>query len=452
MAGAAQGTQPIPSTTRWARNGEASIAYRTIGDGPVDLIFLSGLISHVEALLEEPGVMRFFTRLAQTARVVLMDRRGSGLSDPHHGAFTDELDVGDVQAVLDELGTDRAVLLGYTGGASQALAFAALHPERTLALMLYAPVVRNVRDDEVDWTSTEEERAERVAVMVSEWGTGANIARIAPTVAEDTRMRDWLARLERQSMTPSSLERMSRMLAEVDVRVHLPQIRVPTLVLHRTDDVMIDVRHSRYLAGRIAGAKLVELPGVDNLPMVGDAEALLGEIEAFLTGGRRGGGLQRELLTVLFTDIVDATQRAAVLGDARWRDLLAAHDAAVRATLASFGGDEVKTIGDAFLATFDGPPSQAVRCASTIVETLTGLGLTLRVGMHTGECERIGGDVGGMAVHVAARVGAMAGPGEVLVSGTTYGTVVGSGLTFADRGRHPLKGVPGEWPIFALRR
>jgi class 3 adenylate cyclase len=452
MAAAAQGTQPVPSTTRWARNGEASIAYRTIGDGPVDLIFLSGLISHVEALLEEPGVMRFFGRLAQTARVVLMDRRGSGLSDPHHGAFTDELDVGDVQAVLDELGTDRAVLMGYTGGASQALAFAALHPERTLALMLYAPVVRNVRDDEVDWTSTEEERAERVAVMVSEWGTGANIARIAPTVAEDTRMRDWLARLERQSMTPSSLERMSRMLAEVDVRVHLPRIRVPTLVLHRTHDAMIDVRHSRYLAGRIAGAKLVELPGIDNLPMVGDAEALLGEIEAFLTGGRRGGGLQRELLTVLFTDIVDATQRAAVLGDARWRDLLAAHDAAVRATLASFGGEEVKTIGDAFLATFDGPPSQAVRCASTIVETLTGLGLTLRVGMHTGECERIGGDVGGMAVHVAARVGAMAGPGEVLVSGTTYGTVVGSGLAFADRGRHPLKGVPGEWPIFALRR
>lgn len=448
----ARATQPVPSTTRWARNGEASIAYRTIGEGPVDLVFLSGLISHVEALLEEPGVLRFFGRLAQTARVVLMDRRGSGLSDPHAGPFTDELDVGDVQAVLDELGTERAVLMGYTGGASQALAFAAMHPERTLALLLYAPVVRNVRDAEVDWTSSEEERAVLVDTLVAEWGTGANIARIAPTVAEDERMRAWLARLERQSMTPSGMERMSRVLAEADVRVHLPRIRVPTLLLHRTDDVMIDVRHSRYLVARIAGAKLVELPGVDNLPMIGDAEALLGEIEAFLTGGRRGGGLQRELLTVLFTDIVEATTRAASLGDARWRDLLAAHDAAVRATLASFGGEEVKTIGDAFLATFAGPPSQAVRCAAAIVDALHGLGLTLRVGMHTGECERIGGDVGGMAVHIAARVGAMAGAGEVLVSGTTFGTVVGSGLDFEDRGSHPLKGIPGQWPIFALRR
>lgn len=396
--------------------------------------------------------MRFFGRLAQTARVVLMDRRGSGLSDPHHGAFTDELDVGDVQAVLDALGTERAVLMGYTGGASQALAFAAAHPERTLALLLYAPIVRNVRDEEVDWTSTEQERAARVAVLVEEWGTGANLVRLAPSVADDERMRSWLARLERQSMTPSGMERMSAALAEVDVRVHLPFIRVPTLVLHRTDDAMIDVRHSRYLADRIAGARLVELPGVDNLPMAGDAEALLGEIEAFLTGGRRGGGLQRELLTVLFTDIVDATTRAASLGDARWRDLLAAHDAAVRATLASFGGEEVKTIGDAFLATFAGPPSQAVRCAAAIVDKLLGLGLTLRVGMHTGECERIGGDVGGMAVHVAARVGAMAAPGEVLVSGTTYGTVVGSGLDFDYRGDHALKGVPAQWPIFALNR
>ncbi|MCW3041777.1 MAG: adenylate/guanylate cyclase protein [Solirubrobacterales bacterium] len=449
-----RGTQPVPSTTRWARNGGTSIAYRTIGEGPVELVFLSGLISHVEALLEEPGVMRFFGRLAQTARVVLMDGRGSGLSDPHVGELSDDEDVGDVQAVLDALGTDRAVLMGYTGGASQALAFAAAHPERTLALLLYAPVVRNLpgEDGEIAWAGTQEERARRVALLVAEWGTGANLARIAPTVADDERMRSWLARLERQSMTPSGMERMSAALAQVDVRPHLPLIRVPTLVLHRTEDQLIDVRHSRYLAERIAGARLVELPGIDNLPMVGDAEALLGEIEAFLTGGRRGGGLQRELLTVLFTDIVDATTRAATLGDARWRDLLAAHDAAVRATLASFGGEEVKTIGDAFLATFAGPPSQAVRCAAAIVDTLHGLGLTLRVGMHTGECERIGGDVGGMAVHVAARVGSTAGPGEILVSGTTYGTVVGSGLDFADRGMHALKGVPGAWPIFALRR
>jgi class 3 adenylate cyclase len=442
--------QPTASTTRWARNGDTSIAYRTIGEGTVDLVFLPGLISHVEALLEEPGALRFFTRLAQTARVVLVDRRGSGLSDPHHGDFTDDLDVADLEAVLDALGTERAVLMGYTGGASQALAFAAMHPERSLALILYAPVVRNLRDEEVEWASSEEERAVRVALLVAEWGTGSNLARIAPSVAEDERMRAWLARLERQSMTPSGLERMSAALATVDVRPHLGRIRVPTLIMHRTRDVLIDVRHSRYLAERIAGARLVELAGVDNLPMVGDAEAILGEIEAFLTGGRRGGGLQRELLTVLFTDIVDATGRAAAIGDARWRDLLAAHDAAIRATLASFGGEEVKTIGDAFLATFAGPPSQAVRCAAAILEAVEPLGLTVRIGMHTGECERIGGDVGGMAVHIAARVGAMAKGGEVLMSGTTFGTVVGSGLSFSDRGHHRLKGIPGEWPIFVL--
>lgn len=451
MSTAHRGTLPVAGTTRWARNGDTSIAYRTIGEGPVDLIFLSGLISHVEALLEDPAVVRFFGRLAQTARVILMDRRGSGLSDPHYGDFTDDLDVGDVEAVLDALGTDRAVLMGYTGGASQALAFAAHHPERTLALMLYAPVVRNIRDEEVDWTSTEEERAARVAMMVQEWGTGVNIARIAPTVADDSRLQAWLAKLERQSMTPSGLERMSAALARVDVREHLTRIRVPTLVMHRTEDQLIDVRHSRYVAAKIAGAKLVELPGIDNLPMVGETEPLLGEIEAFLTGGRRGGGLQRQLLTVLFTDIVDATTRAAVLGDDRWRDLLAAHDNAVRATLAAFGGEEVKTIGDAFLATFPGLPSQAVRCASAIVDTLDGLGLTLRAGLHTGECELIGGDVGGMAIHIAARIGALAGPGEILASGTTFGTVVGGGLSWEDRGAQALKGVPGMWPIFALK-
>jgi class 3 adenylate cyclase len=374
------------------------------------------------------------------------------MSDPHYGAFDDRVDVEDVEAVLDALGTDRAVLMGYTGGASQALAFASLRPQRTLALMLYAPIVRNVRDEEIDWTSTEAERTAAVGVLASEWGTGANLRRLAPTVGEDERMRAWLARLERQSMTPSSMQRMSIAMADVDVRPHLSRIRVPTLVLHRTEDVMIDVRHSRYLADRIAGARLVELPGRDNLPMVGDTESLLGEIEVFLTGGRRGGGLQRELLTVLFTDIVDATTRASEIGDARWRDLLAAHDEAVRGALASFGGEEVKTIGDAFLATFDGPPSQAVRCAGAIMDATRPLGLQLRIGMHTGECERIGGDVGGMAVHMAARVGAMAKGGEILASGTTYGTVVGSGLEFDDHGRHELKGVPGVWPIFRFRR
>jgi class 3 adenylate cyclase len=441
----------VPSTTLWARNGDTSIAYRTLGDGPMDLVFLGGPIGHVEVMLEEPGVLRFFSRLAQTVRVVLMDRRGSGLSDPIVGErLTEAGEVGDVEAVLDALGTERAVLLGYTAGGAQAMAFAARRPERTLALVLYATIVRNVRDDAIDWASTEEERAARVAVLSSEWGTGANLARLAPSAADDVRMRAWMARLERQAMTPSGLERSSRLLAGLDARVHLSHIRVPTLVLHRTDDSLIDVRHSRYVAEHLPGARLVELPGADNLPMVGDIEALLGEIEVFLTGGRRGGGLQRELLTVLFTDIVDATTRAAELGDGRWRDLLSAHDTTIRGLLERFGGQEIKTIGDAFLATFDGPPSQAVRCASAIVGAMVALGLEVRAGLHTGECEHIGDDVGGMAVHIAARVSALAQARQVLVSGTVYGTVVGSGLEFHDRGMHPLKGVPGLWPLFEL--
>lgn len=444
-------TAPVPTTTRWARNAGTSIAYRTLGDGPVDLVFLGGPIAHVEVMLEEPSVLRFFTRLAQTVRVILMDRRGSGLSDPIvSGELSEDDEIGDVEAVLDALGVERTVLLGYTAGGAQALAFAARRPERTLALMLYATIVRNIRDEAIGWASTEEERAARVAALSAEWGTGANVARLAPSVAGNARMQEWMARMERQSMTPSGFERTARLLATLDVRPHLPKIRVPTLVLHRTDDNLIDVRHSRYLADHLPGARYVELPGVDNLPMVGDIEALLGEVEVFLTGGRRGGGLQRELLTVLFTDIVDATGRASRLGDGPWRDLLAAHDTTVRQMLDRFGGTEIKTIGDAFLATFAGPPSQAVRCASAIVAAMEALGLPVRAGLHTGECEHIGGDVGGMAVHIAARVSALAGPMETLVSGTVFGTVVGSGLDFEDRGSHPLKGVPGLWPLFRL--
>lgn len=445
-------TSPV-GTTGWARNGETSIAYRTVGAGAVDLVFLGGTISHVEAVLEEPGVLRFFSRLGQTARVVLVDRRGSGLSDAIGAdGLTEDGEVADVEAVLDALGVERAVLMGYTNGGAQAMAFAARRPERTLALVLYAPLVRNLRDEAIDWAATEDERAARLAVQAARWGTGENLVSLAPSVADDMRMQSWLARLERQAMTPSGLERSARLLADMDVRHHLPHIRVPALVLHRTGDTLIDVRHSRYVAERLPAARLVELPGVDNLPMVGDSEALLGEIEAFLTGGRRGGEVQRELLTVLFTDIVDATGRAARLGDGRWRDELSAHDTAIRRVLEDYGGREVKTIGDAFLATFTGPPSQAVRCARAIVDTLAALGLEVRAGLHTGECERIGGDVGGMAVHIAARVSALADGGQVLVSGTVYGTVVGSGLSFEDLGMHPLKGVPGQWPLFRLAR
>ncbi|MBI5104276.1 MAG: alpha/beta fold hydrolase [Solirubrobacterales bacterium] len=439
------------SRTRWARSGDANIAYRVLGDGPMDLLFLGGFISHIEVLLEEPGLRRWWDRLGEMTRVILMDRRGSGLSDPLDGPYALADEVRDVEAVLDAVGTERAVLQSYGAGGPLAIEFAARHPERVLALVLYASIVASIRDHEVVWAEDPEERQERFERLIDEWGTGANLHAMAPSAADDERIREWLGRLERQSMTPRGVRLLSENLASVDVRAHLPNLRVPTLVLHRTGDRLIDVRHSRYLAEHVPGARLVELPGEDSLPMVGDMDALLGEIEEFLTGSRRRrGGMQRKLLTILFTDVVDATGHAARLGDGRWRDLLAAHDAAVRREVERFGGREVKTVGDGFLAAFDGPPSEALRCARGVVTATGAIGLRVRAGLHTGECELMGDDVGGMAVHIAARVCDLAGPGEVVTSGTVYGTVVGSGLEFEFRGGHALRGVPGRWPIFRL--
>ncbi len=435
---------------RYARTGDATLAYRVLGgDAPIDLVFLSGLLSHVEVVLDDPGLARFFDRITSFARVILMDRRGLGLSDPLPDDFTLEEEAGDIAAVLDAIGSERAVIQGYTGGAQLAAQFAYMYPERCRALIFYAPVVRTMAAPGYEWASDPVEREERFGAMSDAWGTGSNLHVVAPSLADQENVRSWLGRLERLSLSPGALRRMLSYSEGLDVRDLLPEINVPSLVLHRSDDGLIDVRHSRYLAANLPGARLVELPGDDNLPSAGDSEALVGEMEEFLTGGR-SGGVQRAMLTVLFTDIVDSTGHAARLGDARWRDLLSSQERAVREVLARFGGTEVKTIGDAFLVIFDGPPSSALRCARAVVEAVRPLGVELHVGLHTGECEIVGDDVGGMAVHIAARVAALAEPGEILASGTAYGTVVGSGLDFTFRGDHVLKGVPGKWPVFAL--
>jgi class 3 adenylate cyclase len=273
---------------------------------------------------------------------------------------------------------------------------------------------------------------------------------MAPSMADDPTLKSWFARLQRLAASPGNARQLLSAAAELDVRELLPQIRVPTLVMHRAQDTAWDPRHSRYIAERIPGARYVELEGTDSLPFLGDSDAIIEEIEEFLTGGRAGGERTRALLTVMFTDIVDATARAAELGDARWRDLLARHDEKLRKELLRFDGREVKATGDGFLATFAGPPSRALRCALAITESARELGIEVRVGIHTGECELIGDDVGGMAVHIASRVSGLAGPGEVLASGTVFGTVVGGPFTFEERGFHALKGVPGRWPLFAL--
>jgi class 3 adenylate cyclase/alpha-beta hydrolase superfamily lysophospholipase len=435
--------------THYARNADASIAWTAVGDAPTDLLFIPGFVSHVEHLWEQPGLAGFFERLTAFARVLVMDRRGCGLSDARNEALSLDDEVGDVLAVLDAAGSERAVVMGYTTGGPLAITTAALAPERVQAMVLYASMARALADDDVDWTYGEVERREVWARLAEVWGTGTNLEQIAPSRADDPRMRAWMARMERLSSSPGELVRLMEYVGDHDVSHLLGELRVPTLILHRTGDRLIDVRHSRYLAERIPGARYVELEGVDNLPGAVDSSDILGEIEEFLTGGR-SRTVARELLTVVLSDIADSTGHAARLGDAPWRELLAAHGVAVRREIDRFGGREVKTIGDAFLITFEGAPSHAVRCAQAIVNAVRALGLEVRVGLHTGECEVIGDDVGGMAVHIAARVAALAHPGEVLASGTTYGTVVGAGLRFEERGMQALKGVPGRWPLFAL--
>jgi class 3 adenylate cyclase/pimeloyl-ACP methyl ester carboxylesterase len=440
-------------TTRYARSGDATIAYQVAGEGALDLLFLPGWISQIEQLWDASAMRRFLERLAVFNRLILFDRRGSGLSDSGDGSHTLEQEACDALAVLDAVGSERAALFTYGLGGPVGVLLAADHPERVGALIMYASIARTSWAADYDWTMTRADRAKWTEQTVAAWGEpgGPGLAIMAPSMSEDPALATWFARLQRLAASPSQAHILLNAAADLDVREVLPRVRVPTLVMHRSGDIAWDPRHSRYLAEHIAGARHVELEGVDSLPFIGDSDAIVEEIEEFLTGARNRGGPARGLLTVMFTDIVEATARAARLGDGRWRDLLAEHDTRVRAQLARFGGHEVKTVGDGFLVTFEGPPSRALRCALAITAAAGDLGVEIRIGVHTGECELIGEDVGGMAVHIASRVGALAGSGEVLVSGTVFGTVVGGPFAFEDRGFHELKGVPGRWPLFALR-
>jgi class 3 adenylate cyclase len=438
--------------TRYARSGEASIAYQVVGNGNLDLLFMPGWISQVEQLWELPALRRLLERLTIFGRLILFDRRGTGLSDSVGGPHMLEQEADDALAVLDAACSERAALFTYGLGGPVGAKLAAERPQRVGALIMYASVARTVWAHDYQWAMTSEERAEWTERSIASWGEvdGPGLPVLAPSMGDDPALATWFARLQRLAASPSEARTLLNAAAELDVRELLPLISVPTLVMHRADDTAWDPRHSRYLAEHIPTARYLELDGGDSLPFVGDSDAIVEEIEEFLTGGRRGGEHARALLTVMFTDIVDSTARAAEVGDGRWRDLLARHDEEVRKELHRFGGREVKTVGDGFLATFDRLPSRALRCALAITESARELGIEVRVGVHTGECELIGEDVGGMAVHIASRVSALAAPGEVLVSGTVFGTVVGGPFSFEDRGFHELKGVPGRWPLFAL--
>ncbi len=438
--------------TRYARSADASIAYQVVGDGPLDLLFLTGWVTQLEQLWEAPANRRFLERLTTFGRLILFDSRGTGLSERVLESYTVEQEARDALAVLDAAGSERAALITYAQGGLVGALLAAEHAERVGALIMYASIARTSWAPDYDWAMTREEREALSERNVATWGEANSEAMSAwaPSMAGDPALVAWFARMQRLAASPNEARIIANASIDLDVRDVLPRIRVPTLVMHRPKEHVWDVRHSHYLAEHIPGARYVELEGEDSFPFVGDSDTIVEEIEEFLTGVRSGGEFARALLTVLFTDIVDATARAAKLGDGRWRDLLAQHDERVRAELARFGGREVKTVGDGFLATFDGPPSRALRCALAITRGARELDMEVRVGMHTGECELIGEDVGGMAVHIASRVSGLAAPGEVLVSGTVFGTVVGGPFTFVDRGLHELKGVPGRWPLFAL--
>jgi len=437
--------------TRYAQSGDVNIAYQVVGRGPRDLVFVPGWVSNVELFWEEPTMVRFIERLASFSRLILFDKRGTGLSDRVVDIPDLETRMDDLRAVMDAAGSARAALLGVSEGGPMSVLFAATYPERTAAMIMIAGFPRRTWAPDYPWGPKAEEFESFVEKAVSEWGGTAQLDVRAPSLAHDARFCEWYSRLLRMSASPGAVRALMKMNAEIDVRHVLPAVRVPTLILHRTGDRLINVEHSRYTSQRIPGATYIELPGNDHIPWVGDADAVLDEIEEFLTGVRQGVEADRVLATVLFTDIVDATRRAAELGDRRWRDVLQAHHATVRGEFGRFRGREIDTAGDGFLASFDGP-ARAVRAGCSIAESVRRLGLEIRAGVHTGECEVIGDKLGGIAVHIGARVAALAQGGEVLVSSTVKDLVAGSGLRFEDRGVHALKGVPGEWHLFAVDR
>jgi class 3 adenylate cyclase len=437
------------SKTRYARSGDARIAYQVIGDGPFDLIVVPGFVSNVEYLWEIPGVSAIFERFASYARLITWDKRGTGLSDPVLRLPPLEERMDDMLAVLDAAGSEQAALFGVSEGGPLSILFAATHPQRASALVMYGAAPRMAWAPDYTWGMPPELYNDAMKEAVLEgWGDGVLLELFAPSYAEDERMREVWGTFQRTGASPSMGLATLQALLEIDVRDILPSVRVPTLLIHRAGDRAVPARSSRFMSEHIPNAKYVELEGGDHLWFAGDVNAIFDEVEEFLTGVRRNVVKDRMLATVLFTDIVDSTRKVAELGDHRWRELLTEHDALVRRELERFRGRELKTIGDGFLATFDGP-ARAVTCAAAIRDRAHGLGITVRAGVHTGECELIGEDIAGVAVNIAARISALASPDEVLVSRTVTDLVYGSGIEFDDRGLAELKGVPDAWHLFA---
>lgn len=437
--------------TRYAKSGDLHIAYQLVGEGP-PLVVSDQWFSNVDAQWDFPPMRRLLRRLASFARIVLFDKRGMGLSDPVPMRAAPSLEewMDDLRAVLDDAGIDQTAILCGVGATYMGVLFAATYPERVRSLVIVNGYARMARTTDYEWGRSSEEIGEYVENVKRDWGKPGTMDLLAPSAAEDEEVRRAFARFERQWASPGAYAAFTTVREGNDVRHVLPAIRVPTLVIHRSGSRFAPLDGGRYIADQIPGARFVEVPGIDTYLWAGDIEPIVGEVEEFLTGSRHVPEMDRVLATVMFTDIVGSTKRAADIGDAAWKELLAQHDEFVRGELKRFRGNEVDTAGDGFLATFDGP-ARAVRAAEAIRDVVRGLGLEIRTGLHTGEVELAGDRVRGIAVHIGARVAATAAPGEVLVSSTVKDLVAGSGIEFDDRGSHSLKGVPGEWRLFAVQ-
>jgi class 3 adenylate cyclase/esterase/lipase len=434
--------QPV---TRYAKSGDVHVAYQVFGEGLIDLVIAPPFISNIEVWWDEPECARWLLRLASYARVLIFDKRGTGMSDRVNELPGLDQRIDDVRAVIDAAGMDRPALFGLSEGGSLAALFAATYPNRCRALVLYGAFAHFS-----SWFPTQEALEGLFRYIEQAWGSGGSVAFFAPSRQNEPAFQNWWGRCERLGASPASVTALMRMNSQIDISNIVQTIHVPTLVLHRTNDVGINVSGGRFLAATIPGARYVEVPGVDHMPFVGESAAEISDaIEEFLTGSKASIVTDRVLATVLFTDIVGSTEKAVALGDRRWHDLLENHHATIRRNIARFRGRETTTTGDGFLITFDGP-ARGVRCACAIAEEVRPLGIEIRAGLHTGECEEMGDNIGGIAVHIGARVAALADPGEVLVSSTVKDLVAGSGLRFDDRGIQSLRGVPGEWRIFAV--
>jgi len=434
---------------RYADSGGVEIAYQVLGDGPLDLVWVAGAVTHLGVLWEHPGYRRFCEQLASFSRLILFDKRGMGLSERSRiGTLEERMD--DVRAVMDAAGSERAALIGVSEGGPMSMLFAATYPERTRALLLIGAEVKEEKTDDWPWgEATTEEFESWMASVGERWGKGLIAPLYFPDDPDVEGLKRWFGKLQTAAMTPRDAVAFMRVGHDIDVRDVVPTVRVPTLIVHRVDDPICHVENARYLAANIPGARYVELPGSLHIPWAGSYDEILAEVREFLTGVREAPEPNRVLATVLFTDIVGSSERATELGDRRWRELLEAHHVAVRRELERFRGRELDTAGDGFLASFDGP-ARAIRSARAAVDAVRGIGLDIRAGVHTGECEVIGEKLAGIAVHIGARVAGQAGPGEVLVSSTVRDLVAGSGLEFEDRGQTALKGIPGEWRLFAV--